>query len=55
MGRAASMSWGGRYLLVLNQDDVVEQCYVQLGELQGALRTVTSGLKPDDRVVVRNL
>jgi len=34
---------------------VVEQRYVQLGQLDGALRVITSGLKPDDRVVVGDL
>src|SRR6516164_2084156 len=29
--------------------------YVQLGQLDGALRVITSGLKPDDRVVVGDL
>ena len=43
---------GGRFLLVLNQDDVVEQHYVQLGELVGNLRVILSGLNEDDRVVV---
>ena len=36
-------------------DDVVRQRYVQLGELVGNLRVITSGLKPDDRVVVGEL
>ena len=43
---------GGRFLLVLNQDDVVEQRYVQLGELEGNLRVILSGINSDDRVVV---
>ena len=46
---------GGRYLLVVGQGDVVQQRYVQLGELLGGLRVITSGLKPDDRVVVGEL
>jgi len=53
--RALQEDQGGRYLLVLNKDNVVEQRYVQLGELVGALRVVTSGLKLDDRVVVGDL
>src|SRR6185295_13517637 len=53
--RALQEDQGGRYLLVVNKDDVVEQRYVKLGELVGALRVVTSGLKPDDRVVVADL
>ena len=38
-----------------HQDDVIRQRYVQLGELVGSLRVITSGLKPDDRVVVGEL
>jgi RND family efflux transporter MFP subunit len=53
--RALQEDQGGRYLLVVNKDDVVERRYVQLGELVGALRVITSGLKPDDRVVVADL
>jgi RND family efflux transporter MFP subunit len=53
--RALQTDQGGRYLLVLNNKDVVEQRYVQLGELIGALRVITSGLTPEDRVVVGDL
>jgi RND family efflux transporter MFP subunit len=53
--RALQQDQGGRYLLVLNKDDVVEQRYVQLGQLVGALRVITSGLTLDDRVVVGDL
>ncbi len=53
--RALQADQGGRYLLVLDQDNVVQQRYVQLGELIGTLRVISSGLKPDDRVVVGEL
>jgi RND family efflux transporter MFP subunit len=53
--RALQEDQGGRYLLIVNKDDVVEQRYVQLGQLDGSLRVITSGLKPDDRVVVGDL
>ena len=53
--RALQEDQGGRYLLIVNKDSVVEQRYVQLGQLDGALRVITSGLKPDDRVVVGEL
>jgi RND family efflux transporter MFP subunit len=43
---------GGRYLLVVNKDDVVEQRRVELGQLVGELRVVTNGITKDDRVVV---
>ena len=53
--RALQEDQGGRYLLIVNKDDVVEQRYVQLGQLDGTLRVIVSGLKPEDRVVVGDL
>jgi RND family efflux transporter MFP subunit len=53
--RSLQEDQGGRYLLIVGKDDVVEQRYVQLGQLDGSLRVITSGLKPDDRVVVGDL
>ena len=53
--RSLQEDQGGRYLLIVNKDNVVEQRYVQLGELDGSLRVITSGLQPDDRVVVGDL
>ncbi len=44
---------GGRYLLVVNNENVVEQRKVQAGQVEGELRVIESGLKPDDRVVDR--
>jgi multidrug efflux pump subunit AcrA (membrane-fusion protein) len=45
----------GRYLLVVNADNVVEQRKVLVGPLDGGLRVIESGLKPDERVVVAGL
>ena len=45
----------GRYVLVVNGDNVVEQRKVQTGPLEGDLRVIESGLKPDDRVVIAGL
>jgi RND family efflux transporter MFP subunit len=45
----------GRYVLVVNADNVVEQRKVQTGPLEGGLRVVESGLKGDDKVVVAGL
>lgn len=45
----------GRYLMVVDKNNVVEQRGVQTGQLDGALRVITSGLKPDDQVVVTGL
>jgi RND family efflux transporter MFP subunit len=45
----------GRYVLVVNADNVVEQRKVQIGLLDGGLRVIESGLKGDDKVVVAGL
>jgi RND family efflux transporter MFP subunit len=45
----------GRYALVVNQENVVEQRRVQIGTQEGDLRIVTNGLAPGDRVVVRGV
>jgi len=46
---------GGRYLLVVNGDNVVEQRKVGVGQTVGNLRVIDSGLKAEDRVVVAGL
>jgi RND family efflux transporter MFP subunit len=45
----------GRYVLIVNGENVVEQRKVQTGPLEGDLRVIDSGLKPDDRVVTGGL
>jgi RND family efflux transporter MFP subunit len=45
----------GRYVLVVNSENVVEQRKVQIGPLEGDLRVIESGLKADDRVVIAGL
>ncbi len=45
----------GRYLLVVNKDDVVEQRRVQLGQTFGGLRQIESGIGPQDQVIVSGL
>jgi RND family efflux transporter MFP subunit len=42
----------GRYVLVVNKDNVVEQRKVEPGQLVGELRVIDKGLAKDDRVVV---
>jgi RND family efflux transporter MFP subunit len=43
----------GRYLLVVDGKNVVQQRQVETGEqVDGGLRIITTGLKPDDRVIV---
>jgi RND family efflux transporter MFP subunit len=47
---------GGRYVLVVNGENVVEQRKVQTGQLEaGGMRVIESGLKPDDRLIVAGL
>jgi RND family efflux transporter MFP subunit len=43
---------GGRYLLVVKKDNVVEQRNVQPGQLIGDLRVIEQGVTKDDRVVI---
>jgi RND family efflux transporter MFP subunit len=53
--RAIGSDQSGRYLLIAGKDDVVEQRTVQIGQLVGELRVITSGINPDDRIVVSGL
>jgi RND family efflux transporter MFP subunit len=43
---------GGRYVLIVNKDNVIEQRKVEPGQLIGELRVIEKGLTKDDRVVV---
>jgi RND family efflux transporter MFP subunit len=43
---------GGRYVLVLNADNVVEQRKIEAGQVVGTMRVILNGLKSDDRVIV---
>jgi RND family efflux transporter MFP subunit len=43
---------GGRYVLIVNAENVVEQRNVEAGQLVGNLRVIDSGLNKDDRVVI---
>lgn len=52
---ALGSSQAGRYVLVVNDANVVEQRSVQVGARDGALRVIESGLKASDRVVVNGL
>ena len=45
----------GRYLLVVTAENIVEQRKVQAGPLDGDLRVIESGIKPEDRVVAAGL
>lgn len=45
-------SQAGRYVLVVDKNDIVEQRNVKTGQLDGSLRVIEAGLKPDERVVI---
>src|SRR5262245_15445434 len=46
---------GGRYVLVVNKENVVEQRKVEVGPVVESLRVIEKGLTADDRVVVGGL
>jgi RND family efflux transporter MFP subunit len=53
--RAIGSDQSGQYVLVAGKDDIVEQRGIQIGQLVGNLRVVTSGITADDRVIVSGL
>lgn len=53
--RAVQTDQGGRFLTVVGPNDTLEKKYVELGELQGELRVILSGLGPEDPVVIGDL
>lgn len=53
--RALQEDQGGRYLLVLDKDDIIRQRYVQIGQQVGALRVILSGIDANDRIVIGEL
>ncbi len=53
--RALQEDQGGRYLLVVDQNDTVQKRYVQLGPVVGSWQVATSGVNAGDRIVVGEL
>jgi membrane fusion protein, multidrug efflux system len=53
--RALGIDQRGHYLLVVDQDDVVEQRPVQIGALIDGMRVIAQGLGADDRVVIEGI
>jgi|UniRef100_A0A7C4EWL5 RND family efflux transporter MFP subunit len=49
---AVGISQAGRYVFVVNRDQVVEQRLVKTGPLEGSLRAIEEGLSKDEWVVV---
>jgi RND family efflux transporter MFP subunit len=52
---AVSSDQGQKFVMVVNQDSVVEPRPITVDRQHGALRAVSDGLKPEDRVVVNGL
>jgi RND family efflux transporter MFP subunit len=52
---ALAADQGGRYVLIVNKDNVVEQRKVETGPLDGELRVIEKGLGPEDHVVIAGL
>ena len=53
--RALGLDQGGRYLLLVDNENKVDQRYVQIGDLKDGMRVIREGLKPEDRVVVKGI
>lgn len=53
--RSLGVDQGGRYLLVVNNDNVVEQRIVKVGARVDQLRVIEDGLKADDWIVVEGI
>ena len=52
---ALGMDQSGHYALVVNQENKVERRKVEVGPMQKGLRVTLSGLKPEERVIVKGL
>jgi RND family efflux transporter MFP subunit len=53
--RAIAVDQGQSYVLVVNDQNVVEFRPIELGSLHGQLREVTKGLTPDDWIITEGL
>ena len=53
--RALGLDQGGRYLLLVDNQNKVDQRYVKIGALEDGKRVIIEGLKPEDQVVVNGI
>jgi RND family efflux transporter MFP subunit len=53
--QAIGTDLGGKYLLIVDDDDVVELRHVELGALEGELRVIRSGLESGERYITSGL
>ena len=49
--KAIGTDMGGKYLMVLDDKNVVERRYVQLGQREGIMRVITKGLEGTERYI----
>jgi membrane fusion protein, multidrug efflux system len=54
-GVAIQFDQGGKYVLVLNEDNVVQQKRVKIGQQVETLTVIEEGLTPKDRVVINGM
>jgi RND family efflux transporter MFP subunit len=53
--RAIGTDLGGKYLLIVGDDDVVELRHVEIGALEGDLRVIRSNLQAGERYIINGL
>ena len=53
--RAIGTDLGGKYVLTVDDKNIVRQQHVELGQLFGELRVIDEGLGPEDRYIVSGL
>jgi RND family efflux transporter MFP subunit len=53
--RALGTDLGGKYLLIVGQNNVVEQRPVELGPLIDGMRVIRKGLAPDEKYIINGL
>jgi len=52
---AVGISQAGRYVLIVNKDQIVEQRLVKTGQLERTLRVIEEGLAKDEWIVVNGI
>ncbi len=52
---ALSTDLDGKYLLLVNNDNVVERCPVEIGSQEGDMRVILSGLSIGDRYITKGI
>jgi RND family efflux transporter MFP subunit len=53
--RAIGSDQGGRYIMVVNSENVVEKRPIRMGQLEDGLRVIEEGLRADERVIVKGI